>query len=151
MKSLAIISAVLLLVVAGACARSGSGAARPRGDMNLITREQLAEHRFSTAYDAVQSLRSNWLTARGTDSFRSPSQVLVYYDDVKLGGVETLRTINIASVSYIQHFDGLTATQRWGLDHGAGVIYVSTRPSRSSRARYRPPATLSTSPVIQPA
>jgi hypothetical protein len=28
---------------------------------------------------------------------------------------------------YMKYFDGISATARWGLDHGAGVIYVSTR------------------------
>jgi hypothetical protein len=47
---------------------------------------------------------------------------------VRLGGVETLRTIVVRPVSYIRHYNGIDATARWGLDHGSGVIYVSTRP-----------------------
>ena len=45
-----------------------------------------------------------------------------------MGGVETLRTIDLRPVTYIRYFDGIAATARWGLDHGAGAIYVSTHP-----------------------
>jgi hypothetical protein len=116
-------SALLLLLTA--CA-GGVRRAEPQPDLDRITREQLVEHRFTSAYEAVAALRSNWLTTRGTDSFRTPSQIQVYFDDVRLGGIESLRGVGINSISYIQHFDGIAATERWGLDHGAGVIFVST-------------------------
>src|SRR5262245_2135672 len=120
-------TALLLLVNTLACATT-SGSSSPRGDRNIITREQLQQHNFPNAYEAVQSLHSNWLNAKGPDSFNNPTQVLVYFDNSRLGGVETLRSISIVGISYIQHFDGITAAACWGLDHGQGVIYVSTRP-----------------------
>jgi hypothetical protein len=77
----------------------------------------------------VQALRANWLNTRGVDSFRTPSRVWVYVDNVRLGGVESLRGVSIGSISYIEHFDGIAASGRWGLDHGAGVIHVLTHPT----------------------
>jgi hypothetical protein len=100
-----------------------------RSDRNIITKEQLTKNHYSTVYDAVEALRSNWLQTRGTDSFRSPSQVKVYLDNTMYGGVESLRNIAATTISFIRYFDGVSATSRWGLDHGAGVIYVSTRPA----------------------
>jgi hypothetical protein len=97
-------------------------------DRSVLTRAQFGANQFSTALDAIEALRSNWLKTRGTDSFQSPSQVRVYLDNVSLGDTATLRTIAINTISYIKYFDGIAATARWGLDHGAGVIYVSTRP-----------------------
>jgi hypothetical protein len=47
---------------------------------------------------------------------------------VRAGGVEALRRISITEVTYIRYFDGIAAAARWGLDHGYGVIFVSTRP-----------------------
>jgi len=117
---------IALLVLCAACAGSAPRT-EPPPDRNTITREQLAEHHFRSAYDAVAALRRNWLETRGPDSFSTPSQVLVYIDNVRVGGVETLRSIAISSISSIQHFDGLAASARWGLDHGAGVILVSTQ------------------------
>lgn len=110
-----------------ACASSGAGGARM--DRNLLTREQIAETNRQNAYEVVESLRSNWLRTRGPTSLNSSDAVVqVYIDDNRLGGVDALRTINTSLIQYIRWFDGIAATGRWGLDHGAGVIFVSTRP-----------------------
>jgi hypothetical protein len=97
-------------------------------DRNVLTQEDFATGDFSNAYHVVEVLRSNWLRARGPDSFRSPTEVQVYLDDARLGGVEELRRIPINHVVYIRYFDGIAASARWGLDHGQGVIFVSTHP-----------------------
>jgi hypothetical protein len=53
----------------------------------------------------------------------------VYLDNVSLGDKESLKTIATANITYMRWIDGVTASSRWGLNHGAGVIYVSTRPA----------------------
>jgi len=118
---------LLLAYLTSACSVRAPSDRPVRSDHNLLTQEQLHEYHFSTAYDAVAALRSHWLETRGTDSFNRPSQVLVYLDDTRLGGVETLRALALVNVLYIRYIDGITATGRWGLDHGQGVILVSTR------------------------
>jgi hypothetical protein len=115
-------------LAATSCGTHASGEPRPRMDRNLITQEQMRDGGFNNAFDAVQALRPNWLTTRGTDSFRSPGQVQVYVNDTRMGGVNTLREFGVGEVTYIRYFDGVDATARWGLDHGHGAIYVSTRP-----------------------
>ena len=127
MRSPTRIALCALLGLSLACATGGSTGGSRRTDATLITREQIIEYQFRNAYDAVQALHSPWLSTRGTDSFSNPSQVWVYLNDSKLGGVETLRDIATPSIAYIRHYDGITASARWGLDHGQGVIYVSTR------------------------
>lgn len=120
------IGLVILAFAATACASGGGSGARV--DRNLLTAEQIQDTNRQNVYDVVESLRSNWLRARGPTSLTGPNAVvLVYLDDTRLGGVETLRTIPVAQVRYIRWYDGIAATGRWGLDHGAGVIYVSTR------------------------
>jgi hypothetical protein len=118
-----------LTCLTSACSARAPGERPPpvRVDYTLLTEEQLREHHFNSAYEAVAALRSRWLETRGTDSFNRPSQVLVYLDDTRLGGVETLRQIALSGVLYIRYIDGITASGRWGLDHGQGVIQVSTR------------------------
>ena len=121
--------ALLAIGLSAACARSiNNGKSTPDKNHSLITRTELVANRFNNAYDAVSSLRSNWLQPRGTDSFNTPSKVWVYFDSIRLGGVETLTSISVTPVSYIEHFDGVSATARWGVGHSAGVIYVSTHP-----------------------
>jgi len=124
-RRFATMSAALIL---SACThlRTESGA---RSDRNTITKEQLTKNHYSTVYDAVEALRGNWLKTRGTDSFQSPSQVKVYLDNTMFGGVESMRNISTSTISFVRYFDGVSATARWGLDHGAGVIYVSSRPA----------------------
>lgn len=116
----------LILIIASGCASSETQ--RQRGDRTVITAEQLQEQNFQTAYEAVNALRSNWLRRRGIDSFRAPGQVMVYHDDMRLGGVGALRQIRVDSIAFIRYYDGEAASARWGLDHGHGVIYVSSRP-----------------------
>ncbi|MEP6729942.1 MAG: glycoside hydrolase family 43 protein, partial [bacterium] len=123
-------SLVALLATGTACATRSSGA---RGkDSSVITSDMIGEQHFDNAYDAVSALRSNWLHTRGQDSFSTPSAVVIYVDNQRLGGVETLKTIPVSTVAVIQHLDAMQATGRWGIGHGAGAIYIETAmPSRT--------------------
>jgi hypothetical protein len=127
LRRLARLAFVVLLASGYACTRVKPDAGA-RVDRNMITKEQLTKNHYSTVYDAVEALRANWLQTRGTDSFQSPSQVKVYLDNAMYGGVESMRNISATTISFIRWFDGVSASARWGLDHGAGVIFVSTRP-----------------------
>jgi hypothetical protein len=118
---------VACLVLAGAaCAphHSSSGPARP--DRNVLSADQIQAQSWSNAYEAVEALRTNWLKPRGADSFNSPSVVIVYLDNVKYGGVETLRSIALHNIQQIRHYDANEAQARWGVGHAAGVIQVTT-------------------------
>ena len=118
-----------LALLLSACAARTPSAARVLPDRNVITQQEILEHRFETVYDAIQALRPIWLQTRGTNYLtQNPTQVQVYLDNNHLGGISTLSTISLGSVVYIRHYDGVAATARWGLDHGEGAIYVSTHP-----------------------
>src|SRR5215216_2850550 len=83
-----------VVVLWTACApRRAENAPRPHPNRSVLTHEELLDRNFLNAYEAVEALRSNWLQTRGTDSFRTPSVVLVYMDNIRLGGVEALRGI----------------------------------------------------------
>ena len=101
-------------------------AVRPSSD--LITQEQLLTRSYTNLYEAVRALHGGWLTGRGADSFRASSQVLVYRDGMRAGGVEALRSMNVREVGYVRYYNGNDATARWGMGHGQGVIFVSSRP-----------------------
>ena len=125
MSSIKLSILIIACLAVSACA--GNKPQGSRVDHNVITAEQLQENRFATVYDAVASLRSNWLQTRGTDSFMKPGQVLVYFDNTRMGGVEALRSISTSGIMFVRYYDGIAATNRWGVDHGNGVIYVSSQ------------------------
>ena len=116
---------VAAIALAPAC-RSASSRSTRRVDRSVITRDQMADGSYATVYDAVAALRSNWLRVRGPDSFVNPSIVWVYIDGARAGDVEVLRSIQPKLVNAVRFYDGPTATGRWGVDNGAGVIHVST-------------------------
>jgi hypothetical protein len=122
---------LLLLLLQLACAgrRAEGESTAGRSSRDVLTIEDLRAAGSPNAYDRVATLRPHWLQPRGPDSFQSTRRVWVYVDDVRAGGVEALRRISITEVTYIRYFDGLAAAARWGLDHGYGVIFVSTRPN----------------------
>lgn len=122
---LAVVVAVAVLVAAACGLRRGERPPR-RLDRNVITRQQMLDAHYVSVYDAVAALRSNWLRPRGPDSFVLSSVVWVYVDGARFGGVETLRTMQPRLVNTVRYYDGPSATSRWGVDNGAGVIHVST-------------------------
>lgn len=120
-----LIMGVALLL--SACASAGTNAGRgqsSRTGRDVITAEQI--YQFTDAYEAINSLRPLWLRPKPLDSFSNPSQVRVYRDGVSQGGAETLRSMHTADIAEIRFYDAVFATQRWGLDHGAGVIFITT-------------------------
>jgi len=119
------VSLLALVSALSACAaRSPSRVTPVRRD--VLTQTDLVDKGFTTALDAIQALRSNWLETHGTNSLYTPTTIKVYLDDTQLGGIDQLSSVMISSVVYIRHYDGVAATARWGLDHGEGAIYIST-------------------------
>lgn len=119
--------AVTLTALTAACSSNPAPANRPRFDASLITREQILEGRFTNAYDAVKLLRGSWLNTVRPESFRYPATIQVYLDGVRLGDVSSLSTVQTLPIQFIRYYNAQDATSRWGVDHGAGAIYVSTK------------------------
>jgi hypothetical protein len=129
--------ALLAALAAAACHRSTPAASGPApmqvpASRAVITGAQIAQGLFTNAMEAVESLRANWLHQRGTDSFNNPGEVQVYLDNVRLGGIDTPRGIQANPSVSIRFISGLEASARSGLDHGHGVICISTSNQRCS-------------------
>ena len=123
MKRLLVLA--LVAVAAGCSANSASTKSRP--DRSVLSIEEIAKSGAQDAYTAVAALRPHWLSTRGTSSIRQPEIVRVYLDGNLMGGPDFLRQITTSSINAIRHMDALEATQRYGLDHGAGAILMFTR------------------------
>jgi hypothetical protein len=111
----------------------------------LILRDEIVRAGAPNALALVQALRSEWLVIRGANSFRETARgttsgfgvsisdpgkedLVVYLDDARLGGPESLAEITVESIQYVQFLDASAATYRWGAGHSHGAILVSTRP-----------------------
>lgn len=82
----------------------------------------------TTAYEAVAMLRPAFLRARGaTGSRGGGTYAVVYLDDVRLGGLSELRSIQLAQVREIRYVGPADATTRWGTNHAGGAILVTSR------------------------
>jgi hypothetical protein len=114
------------LALCAACATRREKPPPRRLDRSVITREQMLDGHYASVYDAVAALRSNWLRPHGPDSFVLPSVVWVYIDGARVGGVDALQSIQPRLINTVRFYDGPSATSRWGVDNGAGVIHVST-------------------------
>jgi hypothetical protein len=113
---------VSALVAAPACSPRSRPEAGPVADYNTLAATEISQRQFYTAYDAVQTLRPNWLHAGG-----GADPVQVYVDDNHAGGLEVLQTIRISSIARMRHIDGIQAPARYGAGHTGGVILVTTR------------------------
>jgi hypothetical protein len=103
------------------------------------------------AYQAVALLRPEWLQIRGSQSLApgidpvvvsgtsravrvsgstpltsEVGKIQVYVDDVNIGGIEALRSIEVSNISDIYFFDAAEATLRWGTGNPHGAILIIT-------------------------
>jgi len=128
-------SRAILLIAAGcvfafsACASSGSGTGAARGSRDVITLEELATVDRGSVYDAVARLRPRWLQSRGAGSVTSPTRELprAYVDGQSVGDVGALRNVDLRDAQEVRYMNAGDATTRYGTNHTAGAILVTTR------------------------
>ena len=114
----------LLILLAACAAKEGAGSG-DRVDLNVLTAEQFI--RYPNVFQAVQTMRSQWLRGRAPgDMDTVGGTVKVYRDGINVGGVDALQAMSTEGIAYIRYYNGLQASQRWGLGHENGVIFVSS-------------------------
>lgn len=120
MRRLMLPFAVLLLLVAGACASAGgSGTSR---NSNRITAEELETVATFSAYEAVRRLRPAWLRVR-----TQAAPPVVFLDGVQMGGPETLENFRASQFREILHRSGPDATTLYGTGVAGGTIELVSR------------------------
>ena len=134
------ISAVALLtvsaLVATGCASSKSEAdsdvihitPQTQHAPNLITASEIEASGTSTAMQAIQRLRPQFLVIRGGMSKRTgDAGIVVYSNGARLGDTGALTQIPAAEVKSIEYLNPNDATQRFGQNHTHGAILVTRK------------------------
>jgi hypothetical protein len=121
---------VILVLVMAACASSGTQRrTSARRDTRSLSAEELRTSSASNLYDVIRSHRPEWLIKRGQTSINLEGDIVVYVDNVALGGPESLRSIDVQSVQFVRFLNASEAQMRFGVGHMHGAIVVTTRTS----------------------
>jgi hypothetical protein len=120
--------AILVLLLLSACGSARQGS---RPAMAVLTEDEIMTATGSSALDVVQQLRPQFLRARGSRTLQNPAagEPVIYVDNLRLGGIEALRTIRASEVHEIRYLSPSEATTRFGTGHLGGAITVVLRRS----------------------
>lgn len=120
-----LIFAVVLTTVS-ACSTTSSPA---RGGSGPIGYEDIAGIPAANAFEVIQRLRPTWLRGRGRMSIQNPSAhtPVIYLDNVRYGGLESLRLIPSDAIQDMRFINASDATTRYGTGHAGGAILIRSR------------------------
>jgi hypothetical protein len=118
-----------VVVIVAACATAPStqyGSRAPVRSPHLLTAEDISRVQVTSAYEAVERLKPNFLLGMRGEAIRA-----VYLNGTRLlGGLENLRSIDASTIQQIVFLNGIEASTFYGSGNGAGVLLVSTLPAR---------------------
>jgi hypothetical protein len=101
-------------------------------DSDVLTREEIMGVRATNLFDVVNRLRPRWLQVRTVSSFNLSDEIVVFQNDMNLGGPDALRQLQPDVAYEIRWLDGIRASSTLpGLMSGRhiqGAIVISTRP-----------------------
>ena len=123
------LSAFLTVVVA-ACAPVTTTSTRGFSrNPSVLSRTEWSGKNVSTAFEAIEQLRPQFFRSRGETSIllRFETQTSVYLDNIRLGGLETLRDVPISGIQSIRYLSASEATNRWGANQTGGAIQLVSR------------------------
>ena len=105
-----------------------SGTQGPGGERDLITGQEIEGIEVRNAYELIERLRPLWFRSRGGRSTRLETEIVVYVNESKLGGIEDLRAIPIEIVESVRALDSAEAGRLPGLGsrHVERAILVVT-------------------------
>ena len=112
-----------------ACASNARGERRASArQSDVITLDEITRGHWRNAYDMIRALRGHWLNDRAHETILGePTEIQVHLDDMRLGGVASLRTVAIHDITSARFHRPIEASARWGLGYGKGAIELSTR------------------------
>lgn len=106
----------------------------------VLRPEEWANTGVTTAWDIVNLLRPEWLRGRGVHIIGESADetIVVMLDGVRLGGISTLREVNVNMIRAIEFIDPGPATVRWGAGHSHGVILITAAGGVNDEGRTDP-------------
>jgi len=128
------LAALLAVGMAWGCAstKAKSGAKR---DPNVITREEILGANANNLHEVVSRLRPQWLRTpapQSIDSGMMNTVILVFQDQMQLGGPDALRQLGPELAYELRWMDGVRAASVlpgvMNSQHIEGVIVISTKP-----------------------
>jgi hypothetical protein len=125
---------VVLLAAGMLWGCASTKASKQTTNPNIITREEIIASNANNLHDVVQRLRPQWLrTPAPTGALSGMNTViLVFQDQMNLGGPDALRQLGPELAYELRYVDGVRASAMLpGItnnQHVEGVIIVSTKP-----------------------
>lgn len=104
---------------------SGLSDARVSRASNLLLPDRIPDAYGQNLLTVITRHRGLWLVSRGVDRPGSTAAV-VYVDDVRYGGIESLRSITASSVRLARYLTGPQAHLKYGMNHSEGAIELYT-------------------------
>lgn len=120
---------------------------RSERNRDVILADEIRRSRAKDAYELISNLRKEWLVPRGTNSWTETTggtiretegrnfvidieegrdMIVVYIDDIRIGGPEDMRDIALDGITKAEFIDARRATYLYGAGHAHGVIRLST-------------------------
>jgi hypothetical protein len=81
----------------------------------------------ATLHQFIATRHAGWLASRGPHDYPRRNHVMVYRDGVLLGAKAALKSIRMEDVAEVRRLTPAEASQRFGLDHGAGAILITSK------------------------
>ncbi len=125
---LKLVMAGSLIVLAQACASTGTGEGGVRRDPDLIVAEELANYSTMMLADAIRQLRPRWMNVRGAPSleFGGDRRVPVVVDGGAPQDWGILDSLRPDQVQEVRFHSAADATMRWGTGFPNGLIEVTS-------------------------
>ncbi|UCG87599.1 MAG: TonB-dependent receptor plug domain-containing protein [Gemmatimonadota bacterium] len=118
--------AALAIGLTASCAATTQQGSSGRS-RNVLTAEDLQGQSERNLYDLLARMRPNWIRPQGAVLATGTTPVLVYVNNVRMGGVAVLADIRLDEVEQVRFVDAIDATTRYGMNTDGGVIEVTTK------------------------
>jgi hypothetical protein len=113
-----------LLVSLAACIQPGRASEKHTPARGPIRAEELTNLGTGNALAAVRALRPGWLRTPTQQSMRGHDRMVVYFEQLRLGGLDALQSMSITDIGKIEFVPAHEAQFRFGPGHLNGAIVV---------------------------